>query len=194
MNVLIIPEDFRKDQYLLKPIITAMLDYLGKPRAKITVLTDPLLGGVERALDFRQLAAIIERYQAMVDVFLLCVDRDGEENRRLRLDRLETEARKVLPEPRVFLGENAWQELEVWALAGLDLPKDWSWQAIRAERDPKERYFQPIAEQRGLMGEPGEGRRTLGMESAKRYARIRQLCPEDIQSLEGKIKAACGSL
>ena len=35
MNVLIIPEDFRKDQYVLKPIVTAMLKAAGTPRARI---------------------------------------------------------------------------------------------------------------------------------------------------------------
>ncbi|SMF94517.1 hypothetical protein SAMN02949497_1835 [Methylomagnum ishizawai] len=193
MNVLIIPEDFRKDQYLLQPIVAALLSHLGKPRAKVTVLKDPLLGGVARALDFQQLKPIIERYRGMVDVFLLCVDRDGEQSRRLRLGNLESQARAILPENRIFLAENAWQELEVWALAGLDLPKEWAWRDIRAERDPKERYFKPIAERRGLLDEPGEGRRTLGIEAAKRYAKIRQRCPEDIQALEGRIETACAS-
>jgi hypothetical protein len=190
VNVLIIPEDFRKDQYLLKPIITAMLDYLGKPQAKVRVLTDPLLGGIGQALNFRQIEAIIERYRGMVDLFLLCVDRDGMEGRRSQIDRIEAQAREILPDGGLFLGENAWQELEVWALAGLDLPRDWVWQQIRAERDPKEIYFRPIAEQRGLMAEPGEGRKTLGAEAAKRYTRIRQLCSEDIQALEVRIEQA----
>lgn len=191
MNVVIIPEDCRKDQYLLKPIVSAMLDYLGKPRAKVTVLGGCWPRGIEQALNSEQLAEVIERYR-MVDLFLLCVDRDGMETRRLRLDNLEAKVREILPERQIFLAENAWQELEVWALAGLDLPKEWAWQDIRAERDPKERYFKPIAERRGLLDEPGEGRRTLGIEAAKRYARIRQLCPEDIQGLENRIKAACG--
>lgn len=190
MNMLIIPEDFRKDQYLLKPIITAMLEHLGERRARVTVLTDPLLGGVDRALNCNRIDEIIERYQAMVDLFVLCVDRDGVEGRRGQIDRIEAQAHDMLPNGGVFLGENAWQELEVWALAGLDLPKDWSWQAIRAERDPKELYFRTIAEQRGLTAEPGEGRKTLGSEAAKRYTRIRQLCPEDIQALETRIEQA----
>lgn len=190
MNVLIIPEDFRKDQYLLKPIITAMLEYLGKPRARVSVLTDPLLGGIGQALNLRQIEAIIERYKGMVDLFLLCVDRDGVEGRRSQIDRIEAQSREILSEGAVLLGENAWQELEVWALAGLDLPKNWVWQQVRTERDPKELYFRPIAEQRGLMAEPGEGRKTLGMEAAKRYTRIRQLCPEDIQALETRIGQA----
>jgi len=49
MNVLIIPEDFRKDQYILKPIIEKMLAHMGL-RARVRVYTDPKLGGVGEAL------------------------------------------------------------------------------------------------------------------------------------------------
>lgn len=41
MNVLVIPEDFRKDQYMLKPIIEAMLKAKGK-MVKVRVCQDPL--------------------------------------------------------------------------------------------------------------------------------------------------------
>ena len=124
MKVLVIPEDFRKDQYLLRPIIAAMLAQLGKQRAKVVVLTDPLLGGVERALNVSEIKSVIDRYQGMVDLFLLCVDRDGMEGRRSQLDRIEEQVREVLPAGKAFFGENAWQELEVRALAGLDLPAE----------------------------------------------------------------------
>lgn len=46
MKILVIPEDFRKDQYILKPIITAIMAKLGKPRTKVMVCQDPLLGGI----------------------------------------------------------------------------------------------------------------------------------------------------
>ncbi|MDG4550583.1 MAG: hypothetical protein P9F19_15125 [Candidatus Contendobacter sp.] len=194
MNVLIIPEDFRKDQYMLKPIVEAMLVYLDRPRAKVKVLTDPLLGGIEQALNKARIQEIVERYRGMVDLFLLCVDRDGNADRRKRLDNIEEMMETHLSVGKVFLAENAWQEIEVWVLAGLDLPADWSWKAIREELHPKEKYFQPIAEQRGLLAEPGEGRRTLGMEAARRYGqRLRQRCPEDIQALESRIKQMIGA-
>ena len=32
-----------------------------------------------------------------------------------------------------FLAENAWEEIEAWVLAGLNLPSDWSWAEVRAE-------------------------------------------------------------
>jgi hypothetical protein len=49
MNVLIIPEDFRKDQYVVKPIIQRMFVAVGKPNAKVRVCLDPLMGGVREA-------------------------------------------------------------------------------------------------------------------------------------------------
>ncbi len=121
MKVLIIPEDFRNDQYVLQPIIEAMLKAEFAPGCR-------------------------------------------------------------------FFAENAWQELEVWLLAGHDLPREWSWQEIRQERDPKERYFVPFARMRGVLGEPGGGRKSLAAEAASRYSRIRSLCPEDIAALEDKIR------
>ena len=108
MNVLVIPEDFRKDQYVLKPIIAAMLDAVGRP-ARVEVFQDPLLGGVEQALNWQRIRDIIEQYDWKVQLFLLCVDRDGKEGRRAALDQLEQKAAALLPVGRVLLGENALQ-------------------------------------------------------------------------------------
>jgi len=187
MRVLIIPEDFRKDQHMLKPIIETMFKVLGKPHTKVVVCKDPLLRGISQALDFDKITQIINRYR-MVDLFLLCVDRDNNVTRRLKLNNLETKAQEILPENKFFLAENAWQEIEVWVLAGHQLPSQWQWQQIRQERDPKEIYFLPFALQRGVQDEPDQGRKTLTLEAVKHYSRIRQLCPEDIQNLEQRIK------
>ena len=61
MRVMIIPEDFRKDQLVLKPLVKAILALAGRPKAKVEVLTDPLLGGVARALDYDLLREVLER-------------------------------------------------------------------------------------------------------------------------------------
>lgn len=188
MRVLVIPEDFRKDQYILQPLVTAMMAAIGRPRARIVVCRDPLLGGIGEALKAERISEIIDRYKGMVDLFLLCVDRDGDAHRRQRLDELERTAQALLPESRLFLAEHAWQEIEVWLLAGHDLLDGWSWTRIRAELNPKERYFDQLARQRGVSDEPGGGRRTLGQEAARRYERIRQRCPEDIGELERRIR------
>ena len=190
MRVMIIPEDFTYDQYILKPLIQAMLNYLGKPRAKVVVCQDPQLGGVDQATNWDQIQDIIEQY-GMIDLFLLCVDRDGKAGRRAKLDELEKQACEILPPRKRFFAENAWQEIEVWVLAGHDdLPKEWNWREIRNERDPKEHYFNPFAIQKGLLEyEPELVYKKLTEEAVGHYgSRIRNLCPEDIIVLEDKIR------
>jgi hypothetical protein len=186
MNILVIPEDFRKDQYILKPIIAALFDYIGKPRAKVLVCKDPLLGGIDQATDKERITEIIERYKGMVQVFLLLVDRDAVESRRALLTDIEQMAANSLGHNR-FYAENAWQELEVWTLAGLDLPADWQWRAVRAEPHPKERYFEPFAQRRGLSDAPGGGRKALSEEAARNIPRLRTLCPEDFANLAHRL-------
>ena len=179
MNVLVIPEDFRKDQYLLKPLFTRLFKSFGKPNVRVQVCQDPLLGGISEALKPERISEIIERYDAMTKIFILCVDRDGVQHRRQQLDALEVR----FGEGRVFLAENAWEEIETWTLAGLDLPSDWRWSSVRGEISVKERYFDVLAKQRGVADGPGGGRKTLGEEAARRIDAIRVKCPEDFDAL-----------
>lgn len=189
MNVLIIPEDSRFDQHVLKPIIEALLAELDRPRAKVRVCQDPVLGGVDQATNWVRVSEILDMYRGMVDLFLLIVDRDGKPGRRSALDGIEENARRVLVDGSQLLAENAWQEIEAWILAGMDLPAGWSWREIRAEVQLKETYYTPFARTRGVAEEPGEGRRRLALEAASRYGRVRRRCPEDVAALEGRIKA-----
>jgi hypothetical protein len=187
MNVLVIAEDFRKDQYILRPILRAVMGAVGKPHAHVEFARE-VLGGVDQALSWRRIEAILQ-LNPMVHLFLLCVDRDGREGRRQALDAIENQAKATLPADRLLLAENAWQEIEVWALAGLpDLPAEWKWPEIREEPHPKERFFVPVAKQRGVFGDPGEGRKTLAEEAVRRYStHIRQRC-EEIRTLEDRIR------
>lgn len=186
MNVLVIPEDFRKDQYILKPIVGAMLARVPRgSTAKIVVCQDPLLGGIVQAMRWERLVEVFDMYP-MVDLFLLLVDRDGDAHRRRALAQLEKLAADHLGNRRRFLAEHAWQELEVWALAGHELP--WRWQEVRAEPNPKEVYFVPYAQSRGLLDEPGQGRKTLAMEAAREYRRVHSRCKEDLASLEARLR------
>jgi hypothetical protein len=187
MNVLAIPEDFRKDQFILQPILEAMFAKLGKP-AIVEVLKDPLIGGIDQTMNRDVLAEIVEDNRWKVDLFLLCVDRDAEEGRRGGLDNLERHFNTILTTGRLMACENAWQELEVWVLAGHDLPGGWNWRAIRNERDPKELYFNSLVASRKLENDPGGGRKTLGLEAAKKYRRIHSRCREDIQVLEKRVE------
>lgn len=195
MNVLVIPEDFRKDQYILKPLVQSMMAALGKPQANVRVCQDPLLGGISQALDWDTVKAVLDRYRGMVQVFLLLVDRDGEAGRRAALDHLESRSANHLGAPvtMVMFAEHAWQEVEVWALAACDdLPKGWAWADVRAERDLKETYFLPYAKSKGLLDQPGEGRLPLGNRIGAKYQRVKRLCPEDVADLQSRLETHLG--
>ena len=183
MNIFIIPEDFRKDQYILKPLFFRLFRRLGTRSVRVRVCQDPLLGGIDEALKLERLREIIERYP-MVDIFVLCVDRDGIVQRRQRLDQIEEEFGSP------FLAENAWEELETWVLAGLDLPSNWRWGDVRAEVEVKERYFEPLVAQRGLSDSPGGGRKVLDEEASRRIDTIRQKCPDDVDALARRLRTA----
>ena len=188
MKVLIIPEDFRNDQYILKPLFSRLFRTFDRSSVHIRVCQNPLLGGVGEALKSERLAEIVERYQGEIDIFILCVDRDGDTNRRQTLDRIELEFR----EERAFFAENAWEELETWALAGLDLPPDWNWADVRAEVSVKERYFDELAKRRSVADAPDGGRRALGEEAARNIPAIRRKCPEDFDSLAQRLETFIG--
>lgn len=183
MTVLIVPEDFRKDQFILKPLLKRLLASVGKPRATVRVCQDPLLGGVGEALKSERVAEIVDRYGGRVQVILLCIDRDGDTGRRQRLDQLEEEFGER------FLGAEAWEEIETWALAGLRLPPDWNWTDVRAEVQVKEGYFNVLARQRGVDGGPDGGRSELGEEASRRIDAIRLKCPEDFDALARRLEA-----
>ena len=184
MNILVIPEDFRKDQYILKPLVSRLFRHFGAPNPRVEVCRDPLLGGIGEALKTARIAEIVSDQRGMTDIFILCVDRDGSTGRRQRLDELESLLGAA------FFAENAWEEIETWVLAGLDLPGDWRWADVRAEVDVKERYFELLAARRGLDNTDDGGRKALGEEASRRIRAIRQKCPEDFDSLARRLATA----
>ena len=185
MKVLIIPEDFRNDQYVLKPLFRRLFEDIGLRQTRVRVCQDPLLGGVVEALKSERIQQVIDQHRGMVDLFILCVDRDGVQGRRVRLDQIEGE----FGGDAVFLAENAWEEIETWALAGLDLPADWQWADVRAELRVKKTYFEPLAEARGVADGPGGGRKVLGEEAARNIRTIRQKCRGDFDALARRVEA-----
>ncbi len=186
MNVLIIPEHPSKDQYILKPLFTRLFRQFGARNTRVEVCQDPVLGNVDEALKAERLLEVVEKRQAMTDIFILCVDRDGQAGRRQRLDQIEGE----FGNGRAFLAENAWEELETWVLAGLTLLPGWQWPDVRAQVHVKEQYFEPLAAQRGLANAPGGGRKALGDEAARNIGAIRLKCPEDFDALARRLEAA----
>ncbi len=187
MRAYVIAEDATYDQYLLKPLITRLLEAVGRANPKVKVHTDRLTG-FGSVLCPERLRDIVSQRRGMYELFVLCVDRDGHPGRRQSLDAIE---RGLLDDAnlsgRPLFGECAWQEIEVWLLAGCGFDGA-AWQEVRSEPHAKERYFAPFREQRlaGRAARPGGGLDLLGSEAAASYPRIRQLCPE-VQVLEHRI-------
>ena len=190
MNVLVIPEDFRKDQYIIKPLFTRLFRRLGVPSVEVTICRDPLLGGVSEALKLERIAEIVDQQAPMRDILVLCVDRDGEVGRRQRLDDIEAAIQTRFGDRVRFFAENAWEELETWVLAGLNLPGNWRWADVRAEIHVKEQYFEPLAVQRGVDNSQGGGRKALAEEASRRILAIRRKCPEDFNTLAERLETA----
>ncbi|MFM2042588.1 MAG: hypothetical protein RLY86_1164 [Pseudomonadota bacterium] len=187
MRVVVIPEDFRKDQYILKPLFQALFRHLGKPSTTVVVCIDPLLQGVTEAMKPDRLEEVFDRHAGMADLFILCVDRDGDPGRRARLAGLE----RRFGQGRVFLAENAWEELETWVLAGLTLPKEWAWKDVRSAVDVKERYFDRLVRDRKLAQTADGGRRALGKEAAGSIPAICRKCPDDFGHLADRLWEHC---
>lgn len=185
MKVLIIPEDPTYDQHLLKPLLTALFNSIGK-NARVRVCQDPVLGGRGEALKPERIGEIVERYTGMTDIFILCVDRDGPPGPRKALNTIEASQANGIAH---FLAQEAWEEIETWALAGLSLPTGWRWREVRREVQVKETYFEPLVAERGLSDSPGRGRKRLGAEAARNMRAIRKKCPEDFGELAHRLEA-----
>lgn len=191
-NVIVIPEDC-SDMDMLKPIVSAMIANLGSPRAKIQVYKPSVFKGISQVLQLKNINKIVDRYETEADLILLCVDRDADPHTEAKLANLEEKINKKLENNqnlKIFLAENAYQEIEVWLLAGLKEfldSKNFVWQEIRDERDPKDKYFIPFSKEKGYFDYPNDGRQELAKEAARNYQRICKMCPE-VARLEKKIK------
>ncbi|MDD7933713.1 hypothetical protein [Actinomycetospora straminea] len=129
----------------------------------------------------------------LVDLFLLLVDRDGNANRRAALDAREAELIEHLRPGTCLLAQEAWQEIETWGLAALNpLPRGWTWTDVRAEAHVKENYFHPHAKSAGTATRLGGGRRELGREAARNYARVTNRCPE-VRDLQRRVEEWLGA-
>ena len=90
MRVLVVPEDSRKDKFILKPLFKELFRSIGKPKTRIKVCEDPVLGSVDEVLKSSRIKQIIAQYP-MIGIFIICVDRDGKTGRRRRWTEVRAE-------------------------------------------------------------------------------------------------------
>jgi hypothetical protein len=179
VKVLIIPEDPTLDQYILKPVVIRLFSELGRP-ARIDILTNPRLRGVDQALGQKDLADIVRRFP-MIDLFLVLVDRDGHLERHAI-----AKVREEEHPGRLFICL-AIEEVEVWMLA---LHRDTlgvSWSTVRCERNPKERFAHPFLITRTPRLDVGGGRAWAMRELGSGWRGVLRVCPE-LQELRDRIR------
>jgi hypothetical protein len=63
LNVLVILEDYRKDQYVVMPLVRRLFAEIGKQHARVKPYT-VVMGGIDQALDWKRLEEDIEALEA----------------------------------------------------------------------------------------------------------------------------------
>ena len=180
-RVLVIPEDPTQNGYILKPLVEAMLDNCGKPRAKVTILSNPRVQGYEDAKQALE-KSIFEAYTHM-HLLLFLPDADGND-RAKEFGILESTAATAGVK---LLCCAAVQEVEVWLLAGHLRKIGTSIADVRSDVSVKENLFEPFLEEHGDARRPGGGRDLLMAETLKKYRGLIQRCPE-LKELEDRIR------
>ncbi|HKI00625.1 MAG TPA: hypothetical protein VKK31_01475 [Thermoanaerobaculia bacterium] len=180
MKVLVIPEDPSLDQYILKPVVEKLFAELGR-HPRVNILSKPRLRGVAEALSSPILADIVATYP-MNDLFLVIVDRDGDEGRqRVRVAREQEHPQRLF----VCL---AVEEIEVWMLAIHYASLSASWRDICTEIHSKERFAYPFLRERAPKLDPGRGRVWAMRDLGSQWRGVLQRCPE-IEELKQRIRA-----
>jgi len=179
LRVLVIPEDPTYNGYILKPIVEKMLTELGKPNARVTVLTNPKLNGYPHAVSAIR-GDLVDRY-GHFDLWLFLPDGDRASN----LAALESElsARNV----HLFCCA-AQPEVEAWLLAGHRDRLSLAWSDVRQRRRLKEDIFEPFLKESGDNRSPGGGRERLTRETLSNYRGLLSVCPE-LADLEDRLRA-----
>lgn len=181
MRVLIIPEDPTYDRYVIQPVVERILQDL-RCTARVDVLTDPHLSGVDQALSQDVVAGIVDDNR-MIDLFLLVVDRDCD-----RQGNGTRAAARQQENSGKLIATLAREEVETWALAAHRKKLGPPWKAVRAHCDPKEAYFEPFIEKMGWLETVGKGRKRAMRELGSAWSGVLKVCPE-IAELKREIAA-----
>lgn len=168
-QVLVIPEDPTYNGYILQPIVERMLTELGKPNARVVILTNPKLNGYAHAVSAIR-GDLVDRY-AHFHLWLFLPDADCASN----LEGLESES---VGKGVHLLCCAAVPEVEAWLLAGHRDKLSLSWGEVRQHRRLKEDIFEPFLAQYGDSRSPGGGRERLVCETLGNYRGLLSVCPE----------------
>lgn len=181
-DVLIVPEDFTYNGYILGPLVKRMLSECGRPNAIVSPPKGPQPRGYEHAKALLR-TRYFDLYRHM-NLLLFLPDADGKD-RSAEFRSLEEEADR---QGARLVCCAAKEEVEVWLLAGhRERLGQQPWQTIRSDTSVKENVFQPFLQEYGDPRAPGDGRDILMEQTLNGYGALLQLCPE-LAELERRIR------
>lgn len=180
LRVLVIPEDPTHNGYILKPIAEMILADIGKPNAKVELLTNPRLTGYDAAVQAIR-NDLAPRYSFM-DLWLFFPDADRANEPATR--RLEDD---LASKDVTLLCCPAMPEVEVYACVGYRDEIEPTWAEVRTHPRMKETIFEPLLRKYGDLRRPGGGRKSMTQHSIANRRGFYELCPEMAQ-LRDRIK------
>jgi hypothetical protein len=178
-KVAIVCEDPTYDRYIAEPVIAKACEEIGRPRAQLRTVEWPRVYGVSQLKD--AVCDYLHKWGPISDAVVFVVDADGEDGTDGRPDRARqfasaiTACGEALP---CHVLTVALQELEVWALWGCYQQLGVSWDVVRSEPHPKERFFDPQVTKAELRTADRGRTRMIEASLSKGWHSLVVACPE----------------
>ena len=170
-SVLVIPEDPQQNGHILRPLVQAIMRDVGRPWAKVRLLTQPRVRGYDQAVSAIR-NKLTARYGFM-DLWLFFPDAD-----RTSRDAMRNLEAHVAAEGVTLLCCAAQPEVEIYACAGLRNDVQEAWEEVRRHPRMKEEVFDLLLAKHGDPGRPGAGRDLMIARSLGNLPLLFQLCSE----------------
>ena len=170
-SVLVIPEDPQQNGHILKPLAQAIMRDVGRPNAKVNVLTRPRVRGYDQAL--RAIRSDLYVSYRYMDLWLFFPDADKASQDAMRDVEVELEGRGV-----ALLCCIARPEVEIYACTAFRRDIHEAWEEVRQHPRMKEDVFAPLLARHGDRRRAGGGRDLMVSESLSNLPLLFQLCPE----------------
>lgn len=181
-KVLVIPEDPTNNGYILKPLLEAILADAGKPKAKVTVLTNPRLEGYDHAV--RAIRDDLPERYAFWDIWIFVPDADRAKSAAMRELENDLKAKNIK-----LLCCPAQPEVEIYACLPYRSEIPEGWQNARRHSCFKEDIFEPLLAKHGDTRRAGAGRDLMIGQTLRNRQALYEFCPE-LKELRDGIAAA----
>ena len=171
LRVLVIPEDPTHNGYILRPLVRALLSEVGRPKAKVQLLTSPRVRGYDDAVKTIR-GDLASRYRFM-DLWLFFPDAD-----RASPDSMTSLEHDLRREGVNLFGCPAVPEVEIYACAAYRPAESGEWEAWRSHPRLKETIFADPLRDHGDLKGPGGGRRSMVEKALRQRQGFFALFPE----------------